>query len=237
MKAVILAGGKGTRLGEYTHEIPKPMVMIGDKPILGHIIDIYCNQGFYDFIIAGGYKREIIDEWLTTEYGTRSPLKIRLVDTGAKTMTGGRLKRINKHIPAGPFMMTYGDGVADVDLVHLQTFHRSMGSLVTLTAVRPPARFGSLRLDGSGKVVGFHEKSQVMEGWVNGGFMIIEKEVLDMIEGDETNFERDILPEIASMGRLHAYFHTGFWQCMDTARDVELLRQLYKDGGPWITKT
>jgi len=231
MKVVILAGGKGTRLSEYTHEIPKPMVSIGEKPLLGHIIDIYEQQGFYNFVLAVGYMGQVISEWAD---GVESNIKI--VETGDETLTGGRLKRIGSYVGTGPFMLTYGDGVSDVSLTHVWNYHTSFKPLVTLTAVRPPARFGSLRLSESGKVVGFHEKSQTMEGWVNGGFMVVEKEVLDMIEGDDTNFEKEVLPEIAEMGRLQAYFHNGFWQCMDTIRDLELLRELCKKDVPWLTK-
>jgi glucose-1-phosphate cytidylyltransferase len=232
MKVVILAGGKGTRLAELTHKIPKPMVQIGDKPMLGHIIDIFEKQAMRNFVIAAGYKKKMIESWANEQDS-----RIQVIDTGEETLTGGRIKRAGQYVGNGPFIMTYGDGVANVDITHVWNYHTTFKPLVTLTAVRPPARFGSLRLDGAGKVLGFHEKNQAAEGWVNGGFMIIEKEVLDMIEGDDTNFEKDVLPQIAEDGKLQAYFHTGFWQCMDTIRDVELLRQLYDEGAPWIKQS
>jgi len=230
MKVVILAGGKGTRLNEYTRTYPKPMVRIGPKPLLGHIIDIYEEQGFHNFVVASGYKGRAISEW-----ANKSESDIEVIDTGDATLTGGRLKRLKDHVGMRNFMLTYGDGVSNVNLTHVWNYHTSLKPLVTLTAVRPPARFGSLRLNASGKVTGFHEKSQAAEGWVNGGFMIVEKEVLDMIEGDDTNFEKDVLPEIAEMGKLQAYFHGGFWQCVDTIRDVELLTELEKER-PWLMK-
>jgi glucose-1-phosphate cytidylyltransferase len=174
---------------------------------------------------------QVISEW-----ANKSESNIEVVDTGDETLTGGRLRRLKDHVGMRQFMLTYGDGVSNVNLAHVWNYHTSLKPLVTLTAVRPPARFGSLRLNASGKVIGFHEKSQVAEGWVNGGFMIIEKEVLDMIEGDDTNFEKDVLPEIAEMGKLQAYFHGGFWQCVDTIRDVELLTELEKEK-PWLMKT
>lgn len=236
MKVVILAGGKGTRLAELTDAIPKPMVQIAGRTILGHIVDIYRSQGFHEFIIAAGYKQEMIDEWARKEYAEDYGITIDVVDTGKDTQTGGRLGRLKPRLSAGPFMMTYGDGVANVNLTHVWNYHTSMRPSVTLTAVRPPARFGSLRLDGAGKVMGFHEKSQTMEGWVNGGFMVISPMVLDLCGVDETNFERDVLPELAEAGQLQAYFHAGFWQCMDTIRDVKLLRDLAKEGPPWIGK-
>lgn len=234
MKIVILAGGKGTRLAEYTGAIPKPMVEIGSCPIIEHVVNIYHSQGFWDFIVAGGYKWEMLYDW---SQGLDLPnTRVSIVDTGVDTLTGGRLKRISRSLDSHNFMLTYGDGVADIDLTRLYNYHTNMDALVTLTAVRPPARFGSLRLDKSGRVTGFHEKSQTDEGWVNGGFMIVEPEVFDMIDGDSTNLEKDILPEIAASGRLNAYFHSGFWQCMDTIRDVELLRSLWEEGAPWIGK-
>jgi glucose-1-phosphate cytidylyltransferase len=234
MKTVILAGGEGTRLAEYTVAIPKPMVEIRDRPILGHIVDIYQSQGFGNFVIACGYKGGHIAKWVEDNLKTSG--NVQVIQTGEKTKTGGRIKRVQSHLTS-TFMMTYGDGVADVDLNHLLNYHKSMQPLVTLTAVRPPARFGSLRLDGAGKVMGFHEKSQTMEGWVNGGFMVVEPSVVNMIKGDDTNFEKEVLPEIAEDGKLMAYYHTGFWQCMDTLRDVKLLRRLAKEGPPWIGKS
>lgn len=232
MKVMILAGGKGTRLAELTHKIPKPMVQIGDRPMIGHIIDIFERQALHNFVVAAGYKKEMVEKWANGQESN-----IHVIDTGKDTLTGGRIKRAGQYTGTGPFIMTYGDGVADVNITHVWNYHTSFKPLVTLTAVRPPARFGSLRIDGSGKVLGFHEKSQTAEGWVNGGFMIIEKEVLELIDGDDTNFERDVLPQIAEDGKLQAYFHTGFWQCMDTIRDVELLRQLYDEGAPWIKQS
>jgi len=235
MKIVILAGGRGTRLSEYTNEVPKPMVEIGDKPILGHIIDIFLSQGLQDIIIAAGYKKEVIEEWAESQdFGLGA--RVRVFDTGLDTQTGGRLGRLRGHLQSGPFLVTYGDGVANVNISYLWNLHTSVKPLVTITAVRPPARFGSLRLGCGAKVLGFHEKSQTLEGWINGGFMIVEPPALKLIKGDQTNWERDVLPDIAASGEMVAYQHVGFWQCMDTLRDVELLRELYKKGAPWTKK-
>jgi len=236
MKVVILAGGRGTRLGRVGEKIPKPMVKIGRYPILSHIVQIYRDQGFDDFIIATGYKRETIDQW-AADYKKREGLDIQCVFTGEDAQTGARLGRIQSLV--GPtFMMTYGDGVSDVDLKQLVSYHKSMKPLITLTAVRPLARFGSLRFNSSGTITGFHEKSQAAEGWINGGFMVIESQILALIDkqNDACNFEKDILPEIAETNNLNAYFHTGFWQCMDTSRDIELLCELCEEGAPWLTK-
>jgi glucose-1-phosphate cytidylyltransferase len=251
MKVVILAGGLGTRLAEETELKPKPMVEIGGQPILWHIMMHYAHYDFKNFIIALGYKGTVIKKYmvdysalnsdLTVNMGTgqttmhdgyRPDWVVDLVDTGLGTMTGGRVKRLAKHLNE-TFMMTYGDGVSNIDLCELLRFHRSHGKLATLTAVRPVARFGQLMLDGD-VVADFTEKPQTMEGWINGGFFVLEPEVLDYIDGDMTFWERDPLERLADDGQLMAYRHDQFWQCMDTLRDKLTLEKLW-DGGtpPW----
>jgi glucose-1-phosphate cytidylyltransferase len=253
MKAVILAGGLGSRLAEETVARPKPMVEIGGKPILWHIMNIYACHGINEFIIALGYRAEIVKEYFLNFYALNNDLtldlatggthihdgrqprwKVHLVDTGLNTQTGGRVKRIEKWLEGdSTFMLTYGDGVADVDLHALMRFHRSHGKLATVTAVRPPARFGGLAFDGT-RVAEFTEKPQVGEGRINGGFFVLERDVLRYIDGDATLWERDPLERLAADGELHAYLHDGFWQPMDTLRDRKLLEDLWASGAaPW----
>lgn len=253
MKVVILAGGFGTRLAEETSVVPKPMVEIGGRPILWHIMKIYAEQGFDEFIIALGYKGEVIKRYffdfqaldgsLTLDLATRQitphgrptgKWKIHLVETGLETSTGGRLLRVRHLVQDGTFMLTYGDGVADIGLRALLEFHRSHGRLATVTAVRPPARFGGLTFDNAGKVRDFIEKPQIGEGWINGGFMVLEPGVFNYLEGDESNLESDGLERLAGDGQLMAYRHEQFWQCMDTQRDKRYLEKLWESGkAPW----
>jgi glucose-1-phosphate cytidylyltransferase len=253
MKAVILAGGMGSRLSEETTLRPKPMVEIGGKPMLWHIMNIYSCYGIDEFIIALGYRGEDIKEYFlnfyalnnditldlatggTTIHGGRQPhWRIHLVDTGIHTQTGGRVKRLEKWLGDDPsFMMTYGDGVADIDLRALLRFHESHGRLATVTTVRPPARFGGLVFDGC-RVAEFTEKPQTGEGWINGGFFVLNRGVLDYIAGDDTLWERDPMERLAADGELMAYRHEGFWQPMDTLRDRKLLEELWASGSaPW----
>jgi len=252
MKVVILAGGLGTRLAEETEIRPKPMVEIGGHPILWHIMKHYAHHGFSEFYLALGYKGEVIKRYFL-DYSTLSgDLKVglrsgkvdvrggdaedwtvHLVDTGSATLTGGRVKRLREHVGATTFMVTYGDGVGDVDLADLLRFHRAHGKLATLTAVRPPARFGGLVLEGD-TVARFTEKPQSGEGWINGGFLVLEPGVFAYLHGDTTSLEADTMERLAADGQLAAYRHDGFWQCMDTLRDLRLLQTLW-DGGkpPW----
>ena len=252
MKTVILAGGLGTRLSEETRVLPKPMVEIGGHPLIWHIMGIYAAAGFRRFLVACGYKGEILKSYfsnfclhhsdLTANLGTgRVSLtnnhapdwEVSLVDTGAATETGGRIKRLAPWIGAEPFMMTYGDGLGDIDIRALLRFHRSHGRLATVTAVRPPARFGGLEFEGD-CVVRFLEKPQIGEGWINGGFMVLEPKVIDFIDGDQTVFEQGPLQRLAAAGQLMAYRHEGFWQPMDTLREKHLLEKLWQSGkAPW----
>ena len=224
MKVVILAGGFGTRLSEYTNTIPKPMVKINGKPILLHIIKFYAKYGFKNFYIALGYKGEIIRKSFEKKF---SNLNINLIDTGKNTMTGGRLKRLKKYIGKETFMMTYGDGLCDVNLNKLLKFHKRNKKLATLTAVRPPARFGAVKLKGH-YVNHFKEKSSLDEGWINGGFFVIEPEFLKFIKNDSTYLEREPLEKISQKKQLVAFKHKGFWQCMDTKRDKDKLDKILK---------
>lgn len=254
MKVVILAGGQGTRLAEETAVVPKPMIEIGGRPILWHIMKIYAEQGFEEFVIALGYKGEVIKRYffdfqaldgnLTIDLATRQvtshdrPIgnwKIHLAETGHETNTGGRLLRVKHLLQDGTFMLTYGDGVANIDLKALLAFHRSHGKLATVTAVRPPARFGGLTFDAAGKVGEFIEKPQIGEGWINGGFLVCEPGIFEYLKGDDNSLELDVLEKLASGGdQLMAYRHPSFWQCMDTLRDKRQLEHLWDSGkAPW----
>lgn len=252
MKVVILAGGLGTRLAEETEVKPKPMVEIGGRPILWHIMKHYAYYGFNEFFVALGYKGEVIKHYFLDYYNLNGSMTIdlatgrveshrktcedwtiHLVDTGLETGTGGRVKRLAPWLRDGAFMVTYGDGVGNVDLRDLLRFHRSHGGVATVTAVRPPARFGGITFDGD-LVAGFTEKPQIGEGWINGGFMVFEPAVLDRLEGDRSVLEVDGLERLAREGQLAAYRHDRFWQCMDTLRDKRLLEQLWQEGrAPW----
>lgn len=248
MKVVILAGGRGTRLAEQTELIPKPMVEIGGRPILWHIMKHYGHYGFNEFIIALGYKGELIKNYflnyhnleggLTVTLGGNTIVKhdrpaenwtVHLVDTGQETLTGGRIKRVAPWIGQDPFLLTYGDGVASVDVAKLVAFHQAHGKRATMTAVRPPARYGQIGLSGD-TVTDFSEKPQAREVWINGGFFVLQNEVLDYITGDATTFERDPIEMLVHEGQLQAFRHRGFWQCMDTVRDLYLLRSLWDSG-------
>jgi glucose-1-phosphate cytidylyltransferase len=252
MKVAILAGGKGSRLAEETEVKPKPMVEIGGRPILWHILSHYSHYGFNDFVIALGYKGEVIKKYmvdycslssnLTVDLGSGEVTrhesvphnwKVELVDTGQETLTGGRIKRLAKYVGKETFMLTWGDGVADVNLRELLQFHRSHGKLATLTAVRPAARYGRLALEGD-RVALFEEKSQIGEGWINGAFFVLEPGVFDYIDGDHTQWEREPLERLAADGQLMAYRHTSFWQCMDTLREKHILESMWESGhAPW----
>ncbi len=253
MKVVILAGGLGTRLSEETEIKPKPMVEVGGKPILWHIMKIYSSHGFNEFVVCLGYKGYIIKEWFANYFLHQSdltidlrsnkfeihsnhtePWKITLVDTGEKTMTGGRIRRVKDYLDNERFMLTYGDGVANIDIKRLLQSHEEHGKLATVTAVRPPSRFGGMAVDND-MVTDFTEKPQIGEGWINGGFFVFEPRVIDYIKGDETLLEREPLENLARDGQLAAYRHDRFWQCMDTLRDVHLLNDLWKSGtAPWM---
>ena len=254
MKVILLAGGMGTRLSEETQLRPKPMVEIGGIPILVHIMRSYAHFGLNEFVVALGYKGEIIKDYFLNyhlrnsdlsinlgtggmEYGRRPAenLKVDLVDTGGKTMTGGRLHRLESVIrPKGTFMLTYGDGVSDVDVTALLAFHRQHGKLATVTAVRPAARFGVMAFDGD-RVASFQEKPQTTEGWINGGYFVFEPEVFDYLKGDETVLEKEPLENLAKGGHLMAYKHQGFWHPMDTIRDRDVLNDLWNSGhAPWL---
>jgi len=254
MKVAILAGGVGSRLAEETEIKPKPMIEIGGRPILWHIMMHYYSYGFKEFVIALGYKGEQIKRYMADYCALHSDMRVRLadgrietrngsapdwtvdlIDTGLHTNTGGRIKRLAPHLGDSTFMLTWGDGVSTVDLHKLLAFHRSHGRLATVTAVRPPARFGRLALDGD-RVVEFAEKAQLAEGWINGAFFVLEPGVFDYIEGDDTLFEREPLENLARDGQLMAYRHEGFWQCMDTLRDKVYLESLWESGkAPWKT--
>ncbi|MEO8391906.1 MAG: glucose-1-phosphate cytidylyltransferase [Chloroflexota bacterium] len=251
-KVVILAGGLGTRLAEETSVRPKPMVEIGGKPILWHIMMQYAHYGFNNFVVALGYKGEVIKHYMTDYCSLQSDLTVNLgtgevtrdtnaqldwmvelVDTGFATETGGRLKKLRDRLGDATFLMTYGDGVSNVNISDLLAFHRAHGKLATLTAVRPPARFGHLEFSGS-QVTRFSEKSQTDVGWINGGFLVLEPEVIDYIDTDTTKWEREPLERLSDEGQLMAYKHDDFWQCMDTLRDKQLLEKLWESGeAPW----
>ena len=224
MKVVLLAGGFGTRLSEYTKTIPKTMIEVGGQPILIHIMTQYAKYGFKDFYIALGYKGEIIKKFFNKKF---FDWNINLIETGKNTMTGGRLKRLKKYVGKTTFMMTYGDGLSNVNLGKLLKFHKKNKKLVTLTAVRPPARFGALKLKGN-NVSYFKEKSKLDEGWINGGFFVMEPEFLKLIKNDNTYLEREPLETVTRKKQLAAFKHEGFWQCMDTKRDKDNLDEILK---------
>ncbi|MDR7554857.1 MAG: glucose-1-phosphate cytidylyltransferase [Armatimonadota bacterium] len=254
MKAVILAGGFGSRLSEETASRPKPAVEIGGKPILWHIMNIYSAHGVNEFVIALGYKAEIIKQYFLSFYAlnndisvdletgsvvvhngyTQPKWKVHLVDTGLYTQTGGRLKRLRPWLDDGQtFMFTYGDGVADIDISALLAFHRSHGKLATVTTVRSPERFGRIAFEGD-RVVEFYEKPERSEGWINGGYFVLEPAAIDYVDGDETVWERDAVPRLARDGQLMGYRHHGFWSCMDTLKEKNMLEELWASGkAPW----
>ncbi len=251
MKTVILAGGKGTRLSEYTKDIPKPMVEIGDQPILYHIMKCYADYGFKDFILALGYKGHLIKEYFVNNLNhsvdisldlknnkvttlTDHPVldwRVSMIDTGQRTMTGGRLKRLKPYLTER-FFLTYGDGLANVDLERLLKFHRSHGRMATVSAVHPVARFGEIEFHTNGQVLNFKEKPQTSSGWINGGFFVLEPSFLDLIEDDDTVLEQHPLEKAAALGELMAFQHDGFWQCMDTIRDRDVLDEFCRAGEP-----
>jgi glucose-1-phosphate cytidylyltransferase len=252
MKAVILAGGLGTRISEETSVRPKPMVEIGGRPILWHIMKIYSAHGINDFIVCCGYKGYVIKEYFANYFLHMSdvtfdisnnemqvhlhnaePWRVTLVDTGDATMTGGRIRRVSKYIGNEDFCLTYGDGVGDVDIRKTIQFHQSHGCMATMTAVQPPGRFGALEIE-EGRVKRFLEKPDGDGGWINGGFFVLSPKVIDLIEGDHTIWEREPLERLSSNSNLHAYRHSGFWQPMDTLRDKNYLEELWGDGkAPW----
>jgi glucose-1-phosphate cytidylyltransferase len=252
MKVGILAGGKGSRLAEETQVKPKPMVEIGGRPILWHIMMHYGHYGFKQFVIALGYKGEVIKRYMVDYCSLHSNLTVNLkdgevkihdglkqdwtvelVDTGIPTQTGGRIKRLAPYLGNGTFMLTWGDGVSDVNLHDLLAFHRSHGKLATLTAVRPPARYGYMKFDGN-RVMEFTEKPQIGEGWINGAFFVLEPGVFDYIYSDDTVWEKEPLERLAKDGQLMSYRHTSFWQCMDTVREKYILDSLWQSGqAPW----
>jgi glucose-1-phosphate cytidylyltransferase len=252
VKVGILAGGVGSRLSEETQVKPKPMVEIGGRPILWHIMMHYAHYGFKEFVIALGYKGEVIKKYMVDycslnsnltvnlqtgqvriHNGYKTDWKVELVDTGIPTLTGGRIKHLAPYLGSGTFMLTWGDGVSDVNLRDLLAFHRSHDKLATLTAVRPPARFGHIELQGD-QVAEFSAKPQTRAGWINGAFFVLEPGVFDYIDGDDTQWEREPLERLAKDGQLMAYRHTSFWQCMDTLRDKVLLEELWQGGNaPW----
>jgi glucose-1-phosphate cytidylyltransferase len=252
MKCVILAGGLGTRISEESHLKPKPMIEIGGKPIIWHIMKIYSAHGVNDFIVCLGYKGYVIKEYFANYFlhmsdvtfdmannkmevhqASVEPWRVTLVDTGEATQTGGRLRRVASYLGDEPFCFTYGDGVSDVNLTRLVEFHRAQGGLATLTAVQPPGRFGALNLAGM-QVTSFEEKPHGDGGWINGGFFVLSPSVIDHIEGDATVWERTPMERLAREGQLSAFLHTGFWQPMDTLRDKTHLEQLWASGkAPW----
>lgn len=253
MKTIILAGGFGTRLSEYTDVIPKPMVTIGGKPMLWHIMNHYAKYGHNDFFVALGYKAEVVKEYFLNYRSLNSDFTISLetgkivhhqvdsvnwnvtlVNTGEASMTGGRVKRMQPYIGKETCMLTYGDGVSSIDIDKLLSFHKSHGKMITVSAVRPSARFGELEIEGN-SVKSFQEKPQLRQGWINGGFFVFEPAFFDFIDGDLTMLEREPLERAAKLGQLMAYHHDGFWHCMDTKRDHDLLESLWAKGAPWVT--
>ena len=257
MKVVILAGGMGTRLREETDVKPKPMVEIGGRPILWHILKMYAHHGFQEFVVCLGYKGDVIRDYfvnyemrnsdVTVTLGSRTMevhnqhgeqgWRVTLAETGDRTLTGGRVKRVARYLDGHRFMVTYGDGVSDIDLRALLAHHEAQGRLATVTAVRPTSRFGQLAVDGH-VVQAFNEKPQVEEGWINGGFLVFEPAVLDLMEGDTESLEAGLLSKLAARRELAVYPHHGFWQCMDTFREMELLNDLWRTGtAPWVKWT
>lgn len=253
MKVVILTGGLGTRISEESYLKPKPMIEIGEQPILWHIMKYYSSFGFHDFVICCGYKGHVIKEYFADYYLHRSdvtfdfsdknrmtvhqnvaePWRVTLVDTGLMTQTGGRVKRVQKYIGDESFMLTYGDGVGDIDLNALLAQHQASGKVATLTGIQPAGRFGVLDVDGQ-TVTGFREKAKEDGGWINGGFMVFEPEIFDRLDGDDCVLEREPLEHLAQEGQLGIYRHSGFWQCMDTQRDKTRLEELWQRGNaPW----
>lgn len=257
MKAVILAGGFGTRISEESHLKPKPMIEIGGKPILWHIMKWYSRFDINEFIICAGYKQDVIKEWFANYFIHTSditfdftngrdiivhskhaePWKVTVVDTGLNTMTGGRIKRIKDYVGNEPFCMTYGDGVSDVNIESLIEFHKKNGHIATLTGIIPEGRFGIMDLQGD-SIQSFREKSKEDTGWINSGFMVLEPEIFEYLSGDECIFEREPLERLAQEGQLDCYKHDGFWQCMDTLRDKEKLEKIWASGeAPWAANT
>jgi glucose-1-phosphate cytidylyltransferase len=254
-KVVILAGGRGTRIAEETDVKPKPMITIGDFPLLWHMMKFFSAYSFDEFYVAMGYKGDVIKTYFTNYHRTSGNVridletgevtnyssppeqwKVNLIETGQSTQTGGRIKRIENWLRSPePFFATYGDGLADIDLQKLLTYHKSHGKIATVTAVRPPARYGAIFFDRSEtRVVAFSEKPQSGEGWINGGFMVFNEEIFDYIKNDETTLEQDVLEQLARNGELMAFKHDGFWQCMDTLRDKYYLEDLWaKENAPW----
>ncbi|MBC7622005.1 MAG: glucose-1-phosphate cytidylyltransferase [Aeromicrobium sp.] len=252
MKAVILAGGLGTRISEESNTRPKPMIEVGGKPILWHILKIYSAHGVNDFVICCGYKSYLIKEYFANYFlhmsdvtfdmknnkmevhqNNAEPWRVTLVDTGEDTMTGGRLKRVRAHLGDEDFCFTYGDGVGDVDITALIAFHKKEGRLATLTATQPPGRFGAINLDGH-RIDSFQEKPQGDGGWINGGFFVLNPKVIDFVAGDSSVWEREPMEKLAKEGNLNAWFHHGFWQPMDTLRDKNHLEELWASGkAPW----
>ena len=225
MKCVILAGGRGTRISELSKDIPKPMIKILGKPIISRIIMHYYKFGIKEFIIAAGYKQKILENYF--KYKKSNQFSVKVINTGLKTMTGGRIKRLKKYLGNETFLLTYGDGLSNVNIKKLINFHKKNKKIATLTAVRPPARFGAIKIKGN-KIKYFKEKSKLDEGWINGGFFVFENKIFNYLKGDQTYLERDPLQIISKKGELHAYKHNGFWQCMDTLRDKEILEKELK---------
>ncbi len=256
MKVVILAGGYGTRISEESYLKPKPMVEIGGKPIIWHIMKEYSHYGFHDFIICAGYKQYMIKEWFADYYIHNSditfdftqggkmivhneftePWKVTVIDTGLDTMTGGRVKRIQKYVGDEPFFLTYGDGVCDINIADLLKFHKSHGKIATLTAYVTEQRFGILSIDGESSITSFREKSSLDGARINAGYMVLQPEIFNYIQGDTTVFEKEPLEALTREGQLKAYLFDGFWQCMDTKREMDKLNELWESGkAPWKT--
>ncbi len=254
MKAVILAGGFGTRISEESIFRPKPMVEIGGMPILWHIMKIYSHYGFNEFIICAGYKQHVIKEWFADYFLHTSdvtfdftqgnkvvvhnrfsePWKVTIIDTGLNTMTGGRVKRIQKYIEDETFLLTYGDGLSDIDIGKLVSFHKAHGKIATISAVTMEQRFGMLGIDETGSIYSFREKAAYDAARINGGYMVLNREVFDYIDGDETVFEEDTMPRLAEAGELKAYIHNGFWKPMDSKKEMDSLEAMWESGhAPW----